>query len=86
MALKLGMQYRVLEFYQECSNDDLGLNLAFLRLGQLWENAWPYDFMEKFEDFGLKLVYAIVLLRTHKFASKKGQGYYCGKVRYVRSF
>ena len=29
MALKLGMLHRVSEYYQDCSNDDLGLSLAF---------------------------------------------------------
>ena len=29
MTLKLGMQYRVLEYYQVCSNDDPGLTLTY---------------------------------------------------------
>ena len=29
MILKLGMQHRVLEYYQVCSNDDHGLTLAY---------------------------------------------------------
>ena len=29
MTLKVGMQYRVLEFYQVCSNDDPGLTLTY---------------------------------------------------------
>ena len=29
MTLKLGMQHRVLEYYQVCSKDDTGLTLAY---------------------------------------------------------
>ena len=29
MSLKLGMQHRVLEYYQVCSNDDPGLTLTY---------------------------------------------------------
>lgn len=71
MALKLGMQYRVLEFYQECSNDHLGLTLAFLRQGQIWENAWPEDFMENFEEFVQKIgICSCLIEKTYIFASK----------------
>ena len=31
MTLKLGMQHRVLEYYQVCSNDDPGLTLTYFR-------------------------------------------------------
>ena len=30
MTLKLGMQHRVLKYYQVCSNDDPGLTLTYL--------------------------------------------------------
>ena len=36
MPLKLGMQHRVLEYYQICSNDDPGLTLTYLWQGQIW--------------------------------------------------
>ena len=30
MTLKLGMQHQVLQYYQVCSNDDLGLTLTYI--------------------------------------------------------
>ena len=35
VTLKLGMQHRVLEYYQVCSNDDPGLTWPILRQGQI---------------------------------------------------
>ena len=42
MALKLGMQHRVLEYYQVSSNDDPGLILAYLTARS---NLVPYAFV-----------------------------------------
>ena len=42
MTLKLGMQYRVLEYYQVSSNDDPGLNLTYLTTRS---NLFPYAFV-----------------------------------------
>ena len=36
MALKLGMYHWVREYYQDCSNYDLGLTLTILRQGQIY--------------------------------------------------
>ena len=55
MALKLGMLHWVLDYCQGNSNGELVLTLSFLQEGELWENARIYDFIEKFEDFGLKI-------------------------------
>ena len=33
MTLKVGMQYRVLEYNQVCSNDDYGLTLIYFSYG-----------------------------------------------------
>ena len=42
MTLKLGMRHRVLEYYQVCSNDDLGLTLTYFTAGS---NLVPYAFV-----------------------------------------
>ena len=42
MTLKLGMQHQVLEYYQVCSNDDLGLTLTYSRVRS---NLVPYAFV-----------------------------------------
>ena len=42
MTLKLGMQYRVLEFYQVCSNDDPRLTLTYFTARS---NLVPYAFV-----------------------------------------
>ena len=36
MTLKLGTQHWVLEYYQDCSNDDPGLTLTYFRQCQIW--------------------------------------------------
>ena len=41
MTLKLGMQHRVLEYYQVCSNDDPGFTLTYFRARS---NLVPYAF------------------------------------------
>ena len=38
MNLKLGVQHRVLEYYQVCANDAPGLTLTFLYQGQIWSS------------------------------------------------
>ena len=42
MTLKLGMQHRVIEYYQICSNDDPGLTLSYLTARS---NLVPYAFV-----------------------------------------
>ena len=42
MTLKLGMQHRVLEYYQVYSNDDPGLTLTYLTVRS---NLDPYAFV-----------------------------------------
>ena len=52
MTLKLGMQHRVLEYYQICSNDDPGLTTYFTARSNLvpyafvWEKGKTMDFPE----------------------------------------
>ena len=41
MTLKLGLQHRVLEFYQVCSTDDAGLTLTYFTARS---NLVPYAF------------------------------------------
>ena len=48
------MKSWVSKYYQDCSNDVLGLTLTFLRQVQIWENANTQDFIDSFEDFGIK--------------------------------
>ena len=42
MTLKLGMQHRVLEYYQVCSNDDPGLTMTYFMARS---NLVPYAFV-----------------------------------------
>ena len=44
MILKLGMQHRVLKFYQVCSNDDPGLTMTYFTARS---NLVPYAFVWK---------------------------------------
>ena len=62
MTLKLGMQYRVHEYYQVCSNDDPGLTLTyFTAMSNLvpyafvWEKGKTMDFSETIVFYDLKL-------------------------------
>ena len=42
MTLKLGMQHRVLEYYELCSNDDPGMTLTYFRASSC---LVPYAFV-----------------------------------------
>ena len=42
MTLKVGMQHRILEYYQVCSNDDPGLSLSYFMARS---NLVPYTFV-----------------------------------------
>ena len=62
MTLKLGMQHRVLEYYQVCSNDDPELTLTyFIARSNLvpnafvWEKGKTMDFSETIVVYDLKL-------------------------------
>ena len=65
MALKLGMQHRVLKYYQVCSNDNPGLTLTyFTARSNLVPNAFicekgkAMDFSETIVVYDLKLATA----------------------------
>ena len=54
MTLKRGMQDRVLEFYQDCSNSDPGLTLTYFMARS---NMVPYAFVwKKLIDFSETIV------------------------------
>ena len=62
MTLKLGMQHRVLEYNQVCSNDDTGLTLIYFTGGSNlvayafeWEKGKTMDFSETIVACELKL-------------------------------
>ena len=61
MTLKLGMQHRVLEYYQIYTNDDTGLTTYFTARSNLvpyafvWEKGKTMDFSETIVICGLKL-------------------------------
>ena len=55
MTLKLGMQYRVLEYYQICSNVDPGMTLNFVPYAFVWEKSNTMDFSETIVVYDLKL-------------------------------
>ena len=53
MTFKVGMQHRVLEFYQVCSSDDAGLTLTLFTVRSnlipyvcVWEKGKAMDFSE----------------------------------------
>ena len=62
MTLKLGMQHRVLEYYQVSSNVDPGLTLTyFMAMSNLapyafvWEKGKTMDFSETIIGFDIKV-------------------------------
>ena len=62
MTLKLGIQHRVLKYYQVCSNDDPGLALTYFTARSslvpyafVWEKGKTIDFSETVVVYGLKL-------------------------------
>ena len=62
MTLKLGMHYRVLEYYQVCSNDDPGLTLTYFTARAnlvpcafVWEKGKTMDVSETIVVYDLKL-------------------------------
>ena len=61
MTLKLGMQHRVHEYYQVCSNDDPGLTLTYFTARSnlvpyafVWEKGKTIDFSETNVVYDLK--------------------------------
>ena len=62
MTLNLGMQHRVLEYYQVCSNDDPGLTVTYFTARSnlvpyafAWEKGKIMDFSETIVGYDLKL-------------------------------
>ena len=62
MTLKVGMQHRVLENYQVCSNDDPELTLTYFTARSnlvtyafIWEKGKTLDFSETIVVYDLKL-------------------------------
>ena len=62
MTFNLGMQHRVLEYYQVCSNDDPGLTLTYFTARSKlvpyafeWEKGKTMDFSETIVVYDLKL-------------------------------
>ena len=65
MTLKLGLQHRVLKYYQVCSNDDPGLTLTFFTARA---NLVPYAFVcekGKTMDFSETVVVCDVKVGRH---------------------
>ena len=62
MALKVGMQHRVLKYYQIYSNDDPGLTLTYFMARSnlvpyvfVWEKGKTMDYSETIVVYDLKL-------------------------------
>ena len=62
MTLKVGMQHRVLKYYQVCSNDDPELTLTYFMARSnlvpyafVWEKGKTMDFAETTVVYDLKL-------------------------------
>ena len=71
MTLNLGMQHRVLEYYQVCSNDDPGLTLFYFTARS---NLVPYAFAGekgKTMDFSETIVVYDLKLATDDRSDKK---------------
>ena len=71
MTLKLGMHHWVLEYYQVCSNNDLGLTLTYFTARS---NLIPYAFIwvkGKTMDFSEPIVVYDVKLATDDRSDKK---------------
>ena len=71
MTLKLSMQHLVLEYYQDCSNDDPGLTLTYFTARS---NLVPYAFVwekDKTMDFAETIVVFDLKLATDKQSDKK---------------
>ena len=63
MTLKLGMQHRVLKYYQVCLNNKPGLTLTYFTArsnlvpyGFVWEKGKPIDFSEAIVVYDLKRI------------------------------
>ena len=66
MTLKVGMQHRVLEYYQICSNDDPGLTLTYftgrsnlVHYAFVWKNVKQWMFQKPLLSMISKLVDAV---------------------------
>ena len=71
MTLKLGMQHRVLEYYQICSNDDTGLTLTYFTARS---NLVPFAFVRekgKTIDFSETILVYDLKLATEYRSDKK---------------
>ena len=62
MNLKLGMQHRVVEYYQVCSNDALGLTMSYFTARSnlvpcafVWEKVKTMDFSEIIVVYDIKV-------------------------------
>ena len=80
MTLKVGMQHRVLEYYQRCSHDDPGLTLTYFMARS---NLIPYAFaLEKGKtmDFSETIVVYDLKLATDDRNEKKSKLYPLGAV------
>ena len=62
MTLKLGMQHRVLKYYQVCSNDDTELTLTYfmarsnlVHYSFVWEKGKIMDFSETVVVYDIKV-------------------------------
>ena len=62
MILKLGLQHRVLEYYQISSNDDPGLTLTYFTARSnlvpyafVWDKVETMDFLETIEVYDIKV-------------------------------
>ena len=64
VALELGMWHWVPKYYQDCSNDDLGLTLTYFTARSNMGKCLYIEFHGSFEDFGLEIVIGIDFMRT----------------------
>ena len=82
MTLKVGMQHRVLKYYQICSNDDSGMTLTyftarsnFVPYAFVWEKSKTMDFSEAIVVFDIKVGRCSQLNVYMKLMSTNGQGH-----------
>ena len=86
MTLKLGMQHRVLEYYQVYSNDDPELTLTYFAARSnlvpyafVWQKGKTMDFSETIVVYDLKLATDDRSDKKFLLTSKRGSIYTCIK-------
>ena len=92
MPLKLGMQHRVLKYYQVCSNDDSGLTLTYFKARSnlvpyafVWVNFITMHFSETIVVYDTKVGRFSILNEYMNPYDIKGQGHSLTSVQHFQT-